>query len=55
MQSQADTAPRSEDPLGIPDVFGVLEKQLGLKLERIQSVPVEFIVVDSALKAPTPD
>ncbi len=57
-QSDADTAqagPRAEDPLGIPNIFGALEKQLGLKLEKTQSVRIDFVVIEKALKVPTPD
>ncbi len=42
--------PEAQDPL--PDIFSVLESQLGLKLES-RKVPVEVMVVDHMEKTPT--
>jgi uncharacterized protein (TIGR03435 family) len=36
-----------------PSIFAALEAQLGLKLEKVQNVPVEVIVVDRVDKVPT--
>jgi uncharacterized protein (TIGR03435 family) len=38
---------------GLPTIFAALEKQLGLKLEKVRDVPVDVIVVDRVDKVPT--
>ncbi len=56
MQSERESPPgalREQDPLGVPNIFGALERQLGLSLQKAKSVPIELIVVDHALKVPT--
>ncbi len=45
-------APPVSDPGG-PDLFGALEKQLGLKLVKVKNVRVETLVIDHADKVPT--
>jgi len=54
-QSDVDTgnAHREEDPVGLPNIFKAIEKQLGLSLAKAKSVEVDHIVVDHALKIPT--
>lgn len=39
----------------MPNIFGALEKQLGLSLRKAGSVPIDVIVVDHASKIPIPD
>jgi uncharacterized protein (TIGR03435 family) len=41
------------DPDGFPDIFGALQKQLGLRLDNAADVPTDVIVVDSLDKIPT--
>ncbi len=55
--SGKDPAPAPEavasDPgSGLPDIFGALEKQLGLKLTKTKDVPVDVIVFDHIETAP---
>ena len=38
-----------------PTIFTALEKQLGLKLQKIKNVPVNVLVVDHIDKVPTAD
>jgi hypothetical protein len=37
----------------LPDIFVVIEKQLGLKLVKTKGIPLEVIVVDHVDKVPT--
>lgn len=46
-------SPEAADPAALPNIFGALEKQLGLKLVKIKEIPLEIIVVDHADKIPT--
>jgi len=46
-------APVARDPGEAPSIFTAVQKQLGLKLQKVQSVPVDVLVVDSADKVPT--
>jgi uncharacterized protein (TIGR03435 family) len=36
-----------------PDIFTAVKKQLGLRLQKLKSVPVDVLVVDHADKEPT--
>jgi uncharacterized protein (TIGR03435 family) len=48
------SGPVATDPGEIgPSLFTALEKQLGLKLVKVKSVPVDMLVVDSVDKVPT--
>ncbi len=48
------TGPTQADPGEIgPTLFNALEKQLGLRLQKVKSVPVDILVVDHAHRAPT--
>ena len=38
---------------GLPDIFTAIQKQLGLRLDKVADVPLEVIVVDSVDKLPT--
>lgn len=38
---------------GGPTLFSAVEKQLGLKLQKVKNVPVDILVVDHADKVPT--
>ena len=52
----APPAPRPADsPGGEPSIFVALQKQLGLKLNKVKDVPVEMLVVDRVEKVPTPN
>jgi len=47
------SGPVATDPGEIgPSLFTALEKQLGLKLVKVKSVPVDMLVVDSVDKVP---
>lgn len=46
------TAPPSQALEPLPDIFGALQSQLGLKLEK-KSVPVQVFVVDHMEKTPS--
>jgi uncharacterized protein (TIGR03435 family) len=48
----ADAAPERPGAR-LPDIFGAVEEQLGLKLVKVKPVPVDVIVVDHVDKAPT--
>jgi uncharacterized protein (TIGR03435 family) len=48
----ADAAPSGTEN-GLPNIFVAIEKQLGLRLEKAQDVPVDVIVVDRVDKIPT--
>jgi uncharacterized protein (TIGR03435 family) len=51
----ADVSPASDNALTDSDpLFVALQKQLGLKLET-RKVPTEFVVIDHALRLPTPN
>jgi uncharacterized protein (TIGR03435 family) len=43
--------PAASDP--VPDIFTAIEKQLGLKLRKLQNVSVDVLVVDGADEVPT--
>jgi uncharacterized protein (TIGR03435 family) len=46
--------PAASDPSdGLPNIFTAIQKQLGLRLEKVAAVPLEVIVVDSVDKVPT--
>jgi uncharacterized protein (TIGR03435 family) len=45
--------PEANEPAAFPNIFTALEKQLGLKLEKAQDVPVDMIVVEQVEKTPT--
>jgi uncharacterized protein (TIGR03435 family) len=45
----------SEPDGGGPDIFAAIQKQLGLRLDKMPGVPVDIIVVDSVDKTPTED
>jgi uncharacterized protein (TIGR03435 family) len=48
------SVPGASDPTGNAiDVFAALEQQLGLKLQKVNAVPVDVLVIDSADKVPT--
>jgi uncharacterized protein (TIGR03435 family) len=42
-------------PSGLPDLFGALEKQLGLKLAPVKDIPVKALVIDKVEKTPLED
>ncbi len=47
-------APTAADPTeGAPNLFTAVEKQLGLKLQKVKEVPVDVLVIDRAEKVPT--
>jgi uncharacterized protein (TIGR03435 family) len=59
---QGNGAPASSSPLsasdpgsGLPTIFVAIQKQLGLRLDKIPNGPLDMIVVESVDKAPTPD
>jgi len=57
-QSDVDSslvAPRVEDPTLVPDIFGALDKQLGLHLQKAKEVPVDVLVIERASKIPKPN
>ncbi len=46
--------PAAADPTeGAPNLFAALEKQLGLKLQKVKEVPVDVLVIDKAEKVAT--
>ena len=45
--------PVARDPGEAPSIFTAVEKQLGLKLQTAQGIPVDVLVIDSADKVPT--
>jgi uncharacterized protein (TIGR03435 family) len=47
--------PAASDPAGVggPSIFTAVEKQLGLKLVKTGSVPLDVLVIDHADKVPT--
>jgi uncharacterized protein (TIGR03435 family) len=38
---------------GFPNIFVAMEKQLGLKLNKVQDIPLDVIVIDRVDKVPT--
>jgi uncharacterized protein (TIGR03435 family) len=46
-------SPAATDPGGGPTIFSAIQKQLGLRLDKVAAVPLEMIVVDSVDKVPT--
>jgi len=53
--ANAPTPVASEPGSSLPNIFDAVQKQLGLRLDKTPDVPVNFIVVDSVDKTPTPD
>jgi uncharacterized protein (TIGR03435 family) len=51
--TQTGSAPVENDPGGFPDIFGALQKQLGLRLDKATDVPTDVIVIESLNKMPT--
>lgn len=49
----APAAPADTSGATLPNIFGALEKQLGLRLERTKNIPLDVIVIDHADKIPT--
>jgi uncharacterized protein (TIGR03435 family) len=48
--------PAPSDPGdGLPNIFIAIQKQLGLRLDKVANVPLDMIVVESVDKVPTPD
>jgi uncharacterized protein (TIGR03435 family) len=45
--------PESDEDSGLPDIFRALEKQLGLKLVKVNGVALDTIVIDHVEKQPT--
>jgi uncharacterized protein (TIGR03435 family) len=45
----------ADSPGGEPSIFVALQKQLGLKLNKLRDVPVEMLVVERVEKVPTPN
>ena len=43
----------ANEPGGFPDIFGALQKQLGLRLDKSADVPMDVVVVESLDKLPT--
>ena len=41
------------DPVDLPNIFVAVQKQLGLKLVKVNNVPVDMLIVDNADKIPT--
>lgn len=44
-----------DDDAGFPDLFGAIQKQLGLRLNKAADVPIDTVVVDGVDKIPTPN
>ena len=56
MQGPAPPAPESAEaaaPSSLPSLWEAIEKQLGLKLEQVRSVPVDVLVLEKANKVPS--
>jgi uncharacterized protein (TIGR03435 family) len=55
--STADrSAPVASDPSGGgPDIFTAIQKQLGLRLNKTADVPLDYIVIESVERMPTPN
>jgi uncharacterized protein (TIGR03435 family) len=53
-QAEASPTPAASEPEGggLPGIFVAIEKQLGLKLEKVKDVPVDVIVIDRVDKVP---
>lgn len=46
--------PAASDPGdGTPNIFTAVEKQLGLKLQKVRNVSVDVLIVDKADRVPT--
>jgi uncharacterized protein (TIGR03435 family) len=45
----------ADSPSGEPSIFAALQKQLGLKLNRVKDIPLDVIVVDQVEKNPSPN
>ena len=43
----------ADTPGGEPSIFAALQKQLGLKLNKVKALPLDMIVVDHVEKTPT--
>jgi uncharacterized protein (TIGR03435 family) len=48
-------ASASDPGSGLPTIFVAIQKQLGLRLDKMANVPLDMIVVESVDKVPTPD
>lgn len=53
--SDTGSPPDPSDPRGFPNIFVAIQKQLGLRLDKIANVPLDMIAVESVDRVPTPD
>ena len=53
--TSADTLPSDPVGGGLPNIFTALEKQLGLRLEKVKDIPLDVVVIDRVNKIPTPN
>jgi uncharacterized protein (TIGR03435 family) len=52
--ASAQSPPAASDPDGsFPDIVTAIQKQLGLRLDKVAAVPLDVIVVDNVDKVPT--
>jgi uncharacterized protein (TIGR03435 family) len=52
--ARAGEAPNRDDVgSGLPNIFTALERQLGLRLQKVDAIPMDSIVVDSGNPVPT--
>jgi uncharacterized protein (TIGR03435 family) len=51
--SDPSSVPAASDPGGTSNIFTAIQKQLGLRLDKVADVPLDVIVVDSVDKVPT--
>jgi uncharacterized protein (TIGR03435 family) len=52
-QGDVSAAASDQSGGGLPTIFTAVEKQLGLRLEKVKDVPLDVIVIDHVDKVPT--